>query len=577
MIAARHKTALILLLTLICADFRFSTHAASGTSRPQIVLHDATVNGKSIPLRHGNALNLGPSPQNIYFAFGFTNTPANPGSRLRYKLDGEDSGWCDGPGEMYLVVRFYNAAGDQIAQNSFKAMGESAGWRGSITNSPLTHRREVVVVPNQAKHLWIVLSSGSGPPQTVGIYVVANLTVSKVSSNSSPVLLMESPLEHGFQDESGKNPPGWTRDGNHSSMAKIVTLSENPVQKAFAIQDDDAVSHAEWHNIMESAPEVTPGERVVVEWNEMYSMGMASYGGAHYDQLKEGEFQLHLGEFDLMGRPLDNEKTFTVLVPRPFWQTSWFWSSTAVICVGMLFASGRYLVWRRMRLEMMHLKNQQALEKERVRIAQDIHDDLGARVTEISLISALAKTKPGFPESASADFDRISNLSRELVSALYETVWAVNPENDNLDALGNYICQVTNKLCEQADLPCRFEISDLPSDVQVSSQTRHNIVMAVKEAVHNIIKYAKASEVALSVAFDGRRLAIVIKDDGAGFDVGATPSGNGLNNMRRRLAAIGGSCDIQSVVGTGTTVELRLEVVATPHRNDGLNDHQKLK
>ena len=577
MIAAGHKTALILLLTLICADFQLSTKAASGGSRSQIVLHNTTVNGKSIPLRHGNTLNLAPSPRNILFAFGFTNGPTIPGSRLRYKLDGEDSAWRDGPGEMYLAVRFYNEAGDQIAQNTFRVMGESAGWRGSIMNSPLTHRREVVLVPNQARRLWIVLSSGSGPPQTVGIYVVANLTVSKATSNSSPVLLMDSPLEHGFQDEPGKNPPGWTRDGNHSSMAKIVTLSENPVQKAFAIQDEDSVSHAEWHNIMESAPVVTPGERVVVEWNEMFSMGMASYGGAHYDQLKEGDYRLHLAEFDLMGRPMDNEKIFSVRVPRPFWQTSWFWSFTAVICVGMLFASARYLVWRRMRLEMVHLKNQQALEKERVRIAQDIHDDLGARVTEISLISGLAKTKPGFSELARADFDRISGLSRELVSALYETVWAVNPENDNLDALGNYICQITNKLCEQADLPCRFEISDLSPAVQVSSQTRHNIIMAVKEAVHNIIKYAKASEVALSVLFEDRVLVVIIKDNGIGFDESGTPPGNGLINMRRRLAAIGGSCDIRSTVGEGTTVELRLEIVSLSHRNEAANNHLNLK
>ena len=151
-----------------------------------------------------------------------------------------------------------------------------------------------------------------------------------------------------------------------------------------------------------------------------------------------------------------------------------------------------------MRREMVRLKQQRALEQERLRIAHDIHDDLGARVTQISLLSAMAQDNPAFPEKARADFDKISKMSRELVSALYETVWAVNPENDNLDALGNYLCQMVKQLCERTPLRCRFHVLDLPHEVQVSSQTRHNISMAVKEAVHNIIKHAKASEVTIA-------------------------------------------------------------------------------
>jgi signal transduction histidine kinase len=542
---------------------------AATRSGPRVAFRAASVNGKNVSLRRNGTMNLGSSPQNVFFDFGPTNDSSAPAMRVRYRLEGEDASWRDGPGEMLLAVRFYNSAGDQIGQNTFKVMGESAGWNGSVTNSPLTHRREVVVVPDQAARLWIVLSSGAGPPATVGVYVVANLTVSRFTGSSQPMLLMESPLDFGFEEESSRNPPGWTRDGNHSSMAKIVTLSENPVQKAFAIQDDDALSHAEWHNIMESAPAVTPGEHVVVEWNEMFSMGMGNFGGAHYDTLKEGTYQMHVAEFDLLGRPCGAEQVFPVIVPRPFWRTSWFWSIVAMLAVSLSFAWARYVVWRRMRLEMLRLKSQQALEKERLRIAQDIHDDLGARVTEISLISALAKTKPA--GSASADFDRISNLSRELVSALYETVWAVNPENDNLDALGNYLCQITNKLCEQAQLPCRFEMLELPAAVQVSSQTRHNIIMAVKEAVHNIIKHAKATEVTLSAAYDGRALLIAIRDNGCGFAEGSSPAGNGLTNIRRRVKTIGGHCSILSTVGKGTLVEMRLELPSVPNQN-GVGD-----
>jgi len=149
-------------------------------------------------------------------------------------------------------------------------------------------------------------------------------------------------------------------------------------------------------------------------------------------------------------------------------------------------------------------------------------------------------------------------MSRELVSALYETVWAVNPENDNLEAQGNYLCQMVNQLCERTPIRCRFHVLDLPNEVQVSSQTRHNINMAVKEAVHNVIKHAKASEVTIRMAFKDGLLDISIQDDGVGFRPDDTVGGNGLTNMKQRLANIGGSCFIDSKPGQGTTVRIRL-------------------
>jgi signal transduction histidine kinase len=200
------------------------------------------------------------------------------------------------------------------------------------------------------------------------------------------------------------------------------------------------------------------------------------------------------------------------------------------------------------------------LEQERLRIAHDIHDDLGARVTQISLLSAMAQENPAFPEKARADFDKVSKMSRELVSALYETVWAVNPENDNLEALGNYLCQMVKQLCEQTHLRCRFHVMDLPHEVQVSSQTRHNISMAVKEAVHNIIKHAKASEVTLRMAFSDGVLDVTVHDDGSGFKPVDNVSGNGLSNIRQRLQNIGGTSFVESQPGQGTAVRIRLRI-----------------
>jgi signal transduction histidine kinase len=141
---------------------------------------------------------------------------------------------------------------------------------------------------------------------------------------------------------------------------------------------------------------------------------------------------------------------------------------------------------------------------------------------------------------------------------LYETVWAVDPENDNLDALGNYLCQMVNQLCSQASLRCRFDVVELPKEIQVSSQTRHSISMAVKEAVHNVIKHARASEVKLCVGFVEGALNISVSDNGCGFNSFEHSAGSGLQNMKRRLEAIGGSCEIKSQAGQGTSVQMRL-------------------
>jgi signal transduction histidine kinase len=170
----------------------------------------------------------------------------------------------------------------------------------------------------------------------------------------------------------------------------------------------------------------------------------------------------------------------------------------------------------------------------------------------------MSQENPTFPEKARADFDRISRMSRELVAALYETVWAVSPENDNLDALGNYLCQMVNQLCEQSRFRCRFDMLDLPREIQVSSQIRHNIIMAVKEAVHNVIKHARASEVTLHIGFSENEIVLLVQDDGCGFDPAKSSAGHGLSNMKRRLQDVGGSCVIKSQLGKGTIVHIRL-------------------
>jgi signal transduction histidine kinase len=532
--------------------------SSDGSSEGLLRIHSVTVGGKAKKWDAGRELSLGPAPEEVAFNFGpATNSGWMP-KRLRYTLQGYESVWHEGAAVMGLTVRYADEHGDQIGQTIFEARGESAGWNGTLANSPLSHRRETLVAPPRAARVWVTISSGIGPPATVGIYVLADLFLSRLSStNSEPEILLHPVFD---LDSSNSAPARWVRDGIQPSMARIVELGNDPKVRAFAILDEDPLSHAEWHNRRETAPAIAPGDRLVLEWNELFSIGVGDASSATYPRLPHGEFRFRVQELTALGTPTGVEDFLKLHVPVPMWETPFFWPAVLTAIIAGAVGTSRYLAWYRMRHEVVRLKHQRALEQERLRIAQDIHDDLGARVTQISLLSAVAQGDASFPEKARADFDRISRMTRELVSALYETVWAVNPENDNLDALGNYLCQMVNQLCVQARLRCRLNVVDLPRDIQVSSQTRHNVAMAVKEAVHNVIKHAKAEEVTLRVSLVARRLTVSVQDDGRGFEPLDHPGGSGLKNMQRRLADLGGNCSIQSKLGGGTTVEMTLGI-----------------
>jgi signal transduction histidine kinase len=550
-----------LALALVLAAAILPLRASEVTNALEI--QSVSVNGKSLPFRGKESVSLGSSPENIVFGFGAATNGAKAPLRLRYMLEGYENTWHEASSEMSLNVRFYNDSGDQISQNIYRVNGESTGWTGSLKTSSLTHRREILVVPPLAKRLLVVISS-AGPPDTVGIYVVANLVVSRSAGKLGNVVVLQSPFDTDHGEHTNDDLlTDWIHDGTRPSMARIVKFGQDPQTKAFAILDTDRTSHGEWHNIFESAPSVTPGDSLVVEWNEMYSMGSGSFHQAMYAALPPNHYTFHVRGLDVMGKWTGEEASLGIFVPEPFWKTPWFWSIAVVAITAMIMGISRYFVWHKMRREMVRLKQQRELEQERLRIAHDIHDDLGARITQISLLSAMAQENPAFPEKARADFDKVSKMSRELVSALYETVWAVNPENDNLEALGNYVCQMVKQLCERTPLRCRFHVMDLPHEVQVSSQTRHNISMAVKEAVHNIIKHAKASEVTIRVAFTDGFLDVSVHDDGSGFQPEAAVSGYGLSNMKQRLQNIGGGCLVESQPGQGTTVHLRLRIPAS--------------
>lgn len=251
-----------------------------------------------------------------------------------------------------------------------------------------------------------------------------------------------------------------------------------------------------------------------------------------------------------------------------FWQTTWFHVlgglATVLVAGGVVWADAR----RRMRRRLEKLERERAMERERARIAQDIHDDLGASLTHIAMLSGSALGDLAVPEPVAKNLNRIFDRARELTRAMDEIVWAVNPRHDTLDSLANYLNRFAHDYLSAAEIRCRLDLPlQLPA-LPVTAETRHNLFLAFKEALHNAVKHGAATEVRVELKLEMERLMLRVADNGRGFDMSAMADGhtltgriahgNGLANMRRRLAEINGMCEIRSEAGRGTTVTFSL-------------------
>jgi signal transduction histidine kinase len=180
------------------------------------------------------------------------------------------------------------------------------------------------------------------------------------------------------------------------------------------------------------------------------------------------------------------------------------------------------------------------------------------------LQSSLARR--AHPDRMQTDLSQISETARHLVRTMDEIVWAINPENDTLDGLVTYTGKYVQEFLTAAKLRCRLDLPPEPPDISVSAETRHNLFLAIKEALNNIVKHAVATEVSFELKLQPGAFAFVIKDNGKGFsqvksgessgDPQRISSGHGLKNLSSRLEAVGGNCLISSGPGQGTRVEL---------------------
>jgi signal transduction histidine kinase len=241
------------------------------------------------------------------------------------------------------------------------------------------------------------------------------------------------------------------------------------------------------------------------------------------------------------------------------WQRWWFRTAGLLAFTFLVVVMARYVSFRRLRARLIILEHQSALHKERARIARDLHDDLGARLTKIVMLSDMTVRDNGGGAPAER-VQQISSTARQVIKSLDETVWAVNPKNDTLPHLIDYIGQHAVEFLRTADIRCRVDLLESSPERPVSAEARHNVLLVVKEALNNVVRHAGATEVWLRVQVMEEAICLTIEDDGAGFVQGAAAEreegADGLENMAHRMKEIGGRFEIKSEPGVGTRIAL---------------------
>jgi signal transduction histidine kinase len=237
-----------------------------------------------------------------------------------------------------------------------------------------------------------------------------------------------------------------------------------------------------------------------------------------------------------------------------FWQTGWFQILLFSLCVVVVLTS----LWLLAQL-VVHRKESLLLQSERGRIARDIHDDIGSRMTQLVLHGEVLQNQLPADSEMSRQLTWICEEVRGLLSTMDEILWAVNPRRDTLRDFADYVCNYAQQFLKPTRIQVLFAVEPEIPAAELNLPLRRSLLMAIKEALNNAVRHSGATELCLQIKSQGSRLIVAVQDNGKGFDIrNATSEGNGLTNMSQRLSELGGSCQVISRPGKGCRVEFSI-------------------
>jgi len=232
-------------------------------------------------------------------------------------------------------------------------------------------------------------------------------------------------------------------------------------------------------------------------------------------------------------------------IAAPVWQRWWF-----LVLASVFISLGAYGLYR------YRVRRLIQIERVRTRIATDLHDDLGANLTRIAILSEVANYQRGSDATESGSLASIARISRESVTSMNDIVWAINPKRDSFDDLVSRMRQLADEVLATGGVDVRFTAPETDGGPRLGHELRRQLYLIYKEVINNAARHSACRRVEIAVEIDRRRFVLTVADDGRGFDRSAEVDGNGLANISQRAVAIGARLEMRTAPGSGTTVVL---------------------
>lgn len=264
----------------------------------------------------------------------------------------------------------------------------------------------------------------------------------------------------------------------------------------------------------------------------------------HYANLPPGRYRFTVRAIGVDGQVSIQPARVAFQIAPPFWRQWWFVTIGVMLAVLGAYGLHRFRVTRLVELERV-----------RTRIATDLHDDIGSSLTQIAILTEVAQRRiTGDDPAVVEPMSRVSSISRELVDAMSEIVWAINPRYDRLGDLSARMRRFATDVLTSRHIALRFHSPERALDVSMGADYRRQYFLVFKEAIHNAVRHARCTEVTVAIALSGRSLVLTITDNGLGFDPTRATPGQGLRSIDERVRAMSGRVTVTSRPGEGTTV-----------------------
>jgi signal transduction histidine kinase/ligand-binding sensor domain-containing protein len=279
-----------------------------------------------------------------------------------------------------------------------------------------------------------------------------------------------------------------------------------------------------------------------------------------YTNLDPGEYTFRVKAANNDGLWSEEAIAAKITIEPPYWRTWWFLTVCIAALIATLGGTVRFVELRKIRRRIEQLERAEALERERVRISRDMHDEVGSSLTQIAILSELAKRQSSLRKTKD-HLGKISQTAREVIDSMSEIIWAINPKNDQLENLAAYLREYASEFLEGTAIRPHFDFPEQLQDLHISAAFRRNLFLAVKETLNNTAKHSHATMLRIVLVLSPNKLSIRITDNGKGFDPKRVlQRSNGLRNLQKRLEEIGGSFSIQSAPGKGTEISFEIDL-----------------